>query len=104
MKSRLLTAAAAATLALGVLAPSTAASAASSVTTFRNCAAIHHAYPGGIAKKGVKYNTIHYGGQTYHRTLVGKVKFSTALYTANKKSDADHDGIACEMSGGRRVD
>ncbi|WP_246018218.1 excalibur calcium-binding domain-containing protein [Amnibacterium kyonggiense] len=66
--------------------------------TYKNCTAIRHVYSGGIAKKGVKYNTTHWRGHTYHRALKGNVKFSSALYNANKKSDADHDGIACEKS------
>lgn len=74
------------------------ADAATAVKTYQNCAAIHRVYSGGIAKNGVKFNTTHYRGHTYHRALKGNVKFSTALYNANKKSDRDRDGIACEKS------
>lgn len=74
------------------------ADAATSAKSYANCTAIHRVYSGGIAKKGVKYNTTHYHGKTYHRALKGHVKFSTALYNANKKSDRDKDGIACEKS------
>jgi hypothetical protein len=56
-------------------------------------------YSGGIAKKGVKYNVVkHKDGTKTNKALKGKVKFDTALYNANKKSDADKDGIACEKS------
>jgi hypothetical protein len=72
------------------------ADAAPSATSYRNCTAINAAYSGGIAKNGVTFNTVHSGGRTVHRALKGKVKFSTALYNANTKSDRDKDGIACE--------
>lgn len=74
------------------------ADAASAAKTYKNCTAIHKVYSGGIAKKGVHFNTTHYRGKTHHRALKGHVKFSTALYNANKKSDRDKDGIACEKS------
>jgi hypothetical protein len=70
--------------------------APTAVKTYANCTAINRVYSGGIAKAGVKYNVVHSGGRTVHRALQGKVKFSTALYDANKKSDRDKDGIACE--------
>ena len=74
------------------------AEAASTVKTYKNCTAIHKVYSGGIAEKGVHDNTTHSHGKTHHRALKGHVKFSTALYNANKKSDRDKDGIACEKS------
>ena len=74
------------------------ADAAPAAKTYANCTAIHRVYSGGIAREGVHFNTTHSRGRTYHRALQGDVKVSTALYTANKKSDADHDGIACEKS------
>lgn len=67
-------------------------------TTYKNCTEIHKHWSGGIAKKGVTTNTTHSKGKTYHRALKGTVKHDTALYNANKKSDADKDGIACEKS------
>lgn len=65
---------------------------------FKNCTAIKKVYSGGIAKKGVKYNVVKVNGKKTNKALKGKVKFDTALYNANKKSDADKDGIACEKS------
>ena len=93
MTPRLLAIAAAGALALGVLAPATAADA-STPKHYANCTAVHKVYSGGIAKQGVKYNTV--SGK--HKPLKGKVKFDTALYTANKALDRDKDGIACELS------
>lgn len=71
-----------------------AANAAPSVKTYANCTAVHRDYSGGIARKGVRYNVV----GSANRPLKGHVKFDTALYDANRKSDRDHDGIACELS------
>lgn len=66
---------------------------------YKNCTAIKKVYSGGIAKKGVKYNVVkHKDGTKTNKALKGTVKFDTALYNANKKSDVDKDGIACEKS------
>ena len=59
---------------------------------YKNCTALTVAYPHGVAKDGVKFNLANgkpraFKGPTFH---------STALYTLNKKSDRDRDGIACE--------
>lgn len=70
------------------------ADAAPAVTVYPNCTAIHRVYSGGIAKSGVTVNRTPSG----NRPLKGTVKTSTALYNANRKSDRDHDGIACEKS------
>ena len=54
---------------------------------FKNCATLNLVYPGGVALPGA----VNAGGQT------NKVpKYDKALYVANKKSDRDGDGIACE--------
>lgn len=74
------------------------ADAASAAKTDKNCTAIHEVYSGGVAEKGVHSNTTHHCGKTPHRALKGHVKFSTAMYDANTKSDRDKDGIACEKS------
>lgn len=67
--------------------------------TYKNCTAIKKVYSGGIAKKGVKHNVVtHKDGTKTNKALKGTVKFDTALYNANKKSDRDKDGIACEKS------
>ena len=61
--------------------------------TFKNCAAVTKVYAGGIAKKGVKGNTV----KGKLRPFAKKAPvFDTALYNANKKMDRDKDGIACE--------
>ncbi|AIQ11944.1 excalibur calcium-binding domain-containing protein [Paenibacillus durus] len=55
---------------------------------YQNCKALNADYPGGVAKAaGIKNK----GGKTKYKPLVSK-----ALYEANKKSDRDKDGIACE--------
>jgi hypothetical protein len=59
---------------------------------YKNCTALTVAYPHGVAKAGVKFNLANgkpraFKGPTFH---------STALYTLNKKSDRDKDGVACE--------
>ena len=54
---------------------------------FKNCTELNKVYPGGVALPGA----INAGGSTK------KVpKYDKALYIANKKSDRDKDGIACE--------
>lgn len=54
---------------------------------FKNCTELNKVYPGGVALPGA----INSGGTTK------KVpKYDKALYTANRKSDRDKDGIACE--------
>ena len=54
---------------------------------FKNCTELNKVYPGGVALPGAM-NT---GGATKKEP-----KYDKALYTANKKSDRDADGIACE--------
>ena len=54
---------------------------------FKNCKELNKVYPGGIALPGA----INAGGATKKEP-----KYDKALYTANKKSDRDGDGIACE--------
>jgi hypothetical protein len=75
------------TLLIVVIAstPSTQANAAAKV--FKNCTELNKVYPGGVALPGA----INAGGATKQ-----KPKYDKALYTANKKSDRDGDGIACE--------
>ncbi|MFJ3383792.1 MULTISPECIES: excalibur calcium-binding domain-containing protein [unclassified Curtobacterium] len=76
----------------------TAVSAEAATTTYKNCDAVHKVYSGGIAKKSTKDNTVRSGGKVTHRAFKGTVKKDDALYNANKKLDADADGIACEKS------
>jgi len=54
---------------------------------FKNCTELNKVYPGGVARPGA----INSGGAT-----TKEPKYSKALYNANKKSDRDKDGIACE--------
>ena len=54
---------------------------------FKNCTELNKVYPGGVALPGA----INQGGVTKLTPKVDK-----KLYEANKKSDRDKDGIACE--------
>jgi hypothetical protein len=67
------------------VAPITQANAAAK--KFKNCTELNKVYPGGVALPGA----VNAGGVTKKEP-----KYDKALYTANKKSDLDGDGIACE--------
>jgi len=54
---------------------------------FKNCTELNKIYPGGVALPGA----VNAGGVTKKEP-----KYDKTLYTANKKSDRDGDGIACE--------
>jgi len=54
---------------------------------FKNCTELNKVYPGGVALPGA----VNAGGVTKKEP-----KYDKALYNANKKSDRDKDGIACE--------
>lgn len=58
-----------------------------SAKTFKNCTELNKVYPGGVALPGA----VNKGGATKLTP-----KYNKKLYTANKKSDRDKDGIACE--------
>jgi hypothetical protein len=58
-----------------------------SAKTFKNCTELNKVYPGGVALPGA----VNKGGSTKLSP-----KYDKKLYTANKKSDRDKDGIACE--------
>ncbi|PZD97388.1 hypothetical protein DNH61_03310 [Paenibacillus sambharensis] len=62
--------------------------AADQAKTYKNCKELNKDYPGGVAKSSSTKNK---GGKTKHKPHVSK-----ELYDANKKSDRDKDGIACE--------
>ncbi|CAN2232998.1 excalibur calcium-binding domain-containing protein [Candidatus Planktophila versatilis] len=62
-------------------------SADAAAKTFKNCTELNKVYPGGVALPGA----VNAGGETKKEP-----KYDKALYTANKKSDRDKDGIACE--------
>jgi hypothetical protein len=68
-----------------LLLPTTTAQASAKV--FKNCTELNKVYPGGVALPGAVNN----GGMTKLTP-----KFNKKLYEANKKSDRDKDGIACE--------
>jgi Excalibur calcium-binding domain len=74
-----------AALILGTAIPGTTANAAAKV--FKNCTELNKVYPGGVALPGA----VNAGGLTKLTP-----KFDKKLYEANKKSDRDKDGIACE--------
>jgi hypothetical protein len=57
------------------------------VKKFKNCTELNKVYPGGVAKPGA----VNKGGATKKEPTI-----DAALYKANKKSDRDGDGIACE--------
>lgn len=65
--------------------PFVSANAAAKV--FKNCTELNKVYPGGVALPGA----VNSGGATKKEP-----KYDKALYNANKKSDRDKDGIACE--------
>ena len=54
---------------------------------FKNCTELNKVYPGGVALPGA----VNAGGVTKKEP-----RYDKALYNANKKSDRDKDGIACE--------
>lgn len=74
-----------AVLIIGFSAYGTSANAAAMV--FKNCSELNKVYPGGVALPGA----VNAGGETKLTP-----KFDKKLYEANKKSDRDKDGIACE--------
>lgn len=58
-----------------------------SAKTFKNCTDLNKTYPGGVARPGA----VNQGGMTKLTP-----KYNKKIYEANKKSDRDKDGIACE--------
>ncbi len=62
-------------------------SSQAAVKVFKNCTELNSVYPGGVALPGA----VNAGGSTKKEP-----KYNKALYLANKKSDRDKDGIACE--------
>ena len=75
-----------ASICLGLLFASVPNSNAA-VKKFKNCTELNKVYPGGVALPGA----VNAGGATKKEP-----KYDKALYTANKSSDRDKDGIACE--------
>ena len=58
-----------------------------SAKVFKNCTELNKTFPGGVALPGA----INQGGMTKLTPSYNK-----KIYEANKKSDRDKDGIACE--------
>jgi hypothetical protein len=75
------------TLVLVVAALVLPSTAAQATKVFKNCTELNKVYPGGVALPGA----VNAGGMTKLTP-----KFDKKLYDANKKSDRDKDGIACE--------
>ena len=73
--------------AIGLLAIATSTPSNAAAQVFKNCTEMNKVYPGGVAKVGA----VNQGGVTKNEP-----KYDNALYVANKKSDRDGDGIACE--------
>jgi hypothetical protein len=63
------------------------ASAEAAAKVFKNCTELNKVHPGGVAMPGA----VNVGGVTKLTPTYDK-----SLYQANKKSDRDKDGIACE--------
>ena len=95
MRLRRVAAGAAVTAALLLVAPQAAsalgtADSGASARTFANCTQLNKTYPHGVGKKGARDKV---SGST---KPVTNFKVDNALYAANKKSDRDGDGVACE--------
>ena len=73
-------------LVISLIFPTTS-SVNAAAKKFKNCTELNKVYPGGAALPGA----INAGGITKKEP-----KYNKALYNANKKSDRDGDGIACE--------
>lgn len=69
------------------LAFSASPSSQAAAKVFKNCTELNKVHPGGVALPGA----VNSGGVTKKEP-----KYDKALYNANKKSDRDKDGIACE--------
>ena len=69
------------------IAVSAVPSSQAAAKVFKNCTELNKVDPGGVALPGA----INSGGVTKKEP-----KYDKALYRANKKSDRDKDGIACE--------
>ena len=73
-------------LVISLIFPTTS-SVNAAAKKFKTCTELNKVYPGGVALPGA----VNAGGATKKEP-----KYDKALYTANKKSDRDGDGIACE--------
>jgi hypothetical protein len=76
--------------ALGMPAQAALASVQLSAKTYANCTALNKTYHHGVGRSGAHDHV------TGSSKPVTNFKVSTAIYNANKKSDRDKDGVACE--------
>ena len=76
--------------AVGVTLLITTGGVADAARTYANCTKLNRVYPHGVGKPGARDKT--------SGTPVTNFKRSRALYRANKGSDRDGDGIACEKA------
>ena len=86
---RVLMSSLAAAATTGLVLVGSTSTADAQARTFKNCTAMHKVYKHGVGLRGAHDHT--------SGTPVTTFKRSNALYRANKKSDRDHDGIACEQ-------
>lgn len=85
----------AALLAGGALVPATApASTAATIPHYKNCAALTKAYPHGVKASSKAVDRYRASGKVKSRA--SRATVNAKVYAANKKLDADKDGIACE--------
>lgn len=93
MKIRALSVAAAAGMLLAGGLSATGAEATSSAKAYKNCTELNKKYPHGVGKKGARdlISKKYVAGKS-----VTTFKVGNDLYQANKKSDRDGDGVACE--------
>ena len=63
---------------------------ADAVTDFRNCARMHRIFDNGVAKS-------HFAAHRQERAGHKRPAVRPAVYRANRESDADRDGTACEV-------
>jgi Excalibur calcium-binding domain len=63
---------------------------AEAVTDFAGCGAMHRTFKNGVAKS-------HAAAHRQERTGHQRPAVRPAIYRANKESDADKDGTACEV-------
>ncbi|WP_305786373.1 excalibur calcium-binding domain-containing protein [Symbioplanes lichenis] len=76
--------------ALAATGLAAAGPAEAAAKTYKNCTALNKVYKHGVARKGASDKV---RGSTRPVTTF---TVSTAVYNANKKSDRDKDGVACE--------
>jgi hypothetical protein len=76
--------------ALGLPAQAASGSVHLAAKTYANCTALNKVYHHGVGRSGARD---HVKGSS---KPVTNFKVSTSVYNANKKSDRDKDGVACE--------